>query len=56
MDNSFHRQESDIQGPRGFLTSLQIVDHILNWLGGLIKLTEEDKIDAGIYLDGQRYK
>jgi hypothetical protein len=34
MDHSFHRQESDTQGPSGFLASLQIFDRILNWLGG----------------------
>jgi hypothetical protein len=52
MDHSFRQQGSDTQGPNGFLASLQIFDRILNWLGGLIKLTEEDKRDAGIYLDG----
>jgi hypothetical protein len=57
MDNSFQRQESDTQQKSGFLASLQIFDSILplmrhsvNWLAGLIKLTEEEQEDAGIYL------
>ena len=50
MDHFFHRQESDTQGSSGFLTCLQIFDRILNWLAGLIQLTEEDKKDAGIFL------
>jgi hypothetical protein len=58
MDNSFHQQESNIQQPSGFLASLQIFDSILlafmrrsvNWLAGLIKLTEEEQEDAGVYL------
>jgi len=50
MDNSFHRQESDAQQNGGFLASLQIFDRIVNWLAGLLKLTEEEREDAGIYL------
>jgi hypothetical protein len=60
MDNSFHRQqgpESGSQQKSGFFTSLQIFASILplmrdsvNWLVGLIKLTEEEQEDAGIYL------
>ena len=58
MDNSFHQQESNIQQPSSFLASLQIFDSILlafmrrsvNWLAGLIKLTEEEQEDAGVYL------
>jgi hypothetical protein len=50
MDNSFHRQVSDAQQKGDFLASLQIFDRIINWLAGLIKLTEEEQEDAGIYL------
>jgi len=50
MDNSFHRQGFDKQQSRGFLTGLQIFDGILNWLAGLIQLTEEEQENAGIYL------
>lgn len=56
MDNSFHRQGPDTQPPGGFLASLlQIFDDILNWLAGLIQLTEEEQEDAGIYLGDQRH-
>jgi hypothetical protein len=57
MDNSFHRQASDAQQKSGSLASLQIFESILplmrrsvNWLAGLIKLTEEEQEDAGVYL------
>jgi len=57
MDNSFQRQESDTQQKSGFSASLQIFESILplvrrsvNWLAGLIKLTEEEQEEAGIYL------
>ena len=49
MDNSFHQQKSNIQQRSGFLASLQIFDRIINWLAGLIKLTEEEQEDAGVY-------
>ena len=57
MDNSFHRQASDVQQNSGPLASLQIFGSILlfirnsvNWLAGLIKLTEEEQENAGVYL------
>ena len=50
MDNSFHRQASGAQQKGSFLASLQIFDRINNWLVGLLKLTEEEQEDAGIYL------
>jgi hypothetical protein len=57
MDNSFHRQESDAQQKRDILASLRIFESIfplirryVNWLAGLLKLTEEEQEDAGIYL------
>ena len=50
MDNFFHRQESNAQQKGGFLASLQIFDRIIHWLGGLLKLTEEEQEDAGVYL------
>jgi len=37
-------------------TSLQIFDRILNWLAGLVQLTEEEQEDAGIYLGDQRLR
>ncbi len=57
MDNSVRRQGSDTQQPSRFSVSLQIFDSILNWLAGLVQLTEEEQKDAGIYyLGDQRYK
>jgi hypothetical protein len=53
VDNSFRRHGSDAQQPSGFLASVQIFDNILNWLAGLIQLTEEEQKDAGIYVDNQ---
>jgi hypothetical protein len=56
MDNSFHRQESDAQQKSSFLASMQIFDSILplmrhsvNWLAGLLKLTEEEQEEAGVF-------
>jgi hypothetical protein len=56
MDNSLRRQGSDTQQQSGFLASLRIFDSILNWLAGLIQLTEEEQKDAGICLGDQRYQ
>ena len=56
MDNSFHRQESETQQKGGNLAGLQVFESLLplmrrsvNWLAGLIKLTEEEQEDAGVY-------
>jgi hypothetical protein len=53
MDSSFREQGSDTQkAPRSFLASLRIFASLLiNWLAGLIRLTEEEQEEAGIYLD-----
>lgn len=52
MDNSFRQQESDSRQPGALLIiSLQIFNGILRWLVGLVQLKEEEKEDAGIYLD-----
>jgi len=58
MDNSsFQQQEFDTRQKSGFLAVLQIFDNILslmrhsaNWLAGILKLTEEEQEDAGVYL------
>jgi hypothetical protein len=53
MDNSFHRQgqRSDTQQDRkSFLVSLPIFVSVLKWLANLIKLTEEEQENAGVYL------
>jgi len=57
MDNiSFQQQESDTRKNSSFLAGLQIFDSILphlrhsvNWLAGILKLTEEEQKDAGVY-------
>ncbi|MDO8754303.1 MAG: hypothetical protein Q7J80_10455 [Anaerolineales bacterium] len=54
MDNSFRRQGSGTQAPRSFTARLKIFKGILNWLAGLVQLTEEEQDDAGIYFGGQR--
>ena len=52
MDNSIREQGSGTQqDPKGFLASLPILDSIIKWLANLIRLTEEEQEDAGIYLD-----
>ena len=58
MDNSFRQQRSETQQQTGGLlaASLQIFDGILNWLAGLILLTEEEQKEAGIQPGDQRYE
>jgi len=57
MDNFFHQPEPDRQQQMsGLFAVLQVFDRILKRLAGLIRLTEEEQKDAGIYLGDQRYK
>jgi hypothetical protein len=57
MDSSsFQQQESDTRSKSGFLAGRQIFDsllplmrHSVNWLAGLLKLTEEEQEEAGVY-------
>jgi hypothetical protein len=52
MDNSFHEQGSRThQDPERFLVSLTLLASIIKRLAGLVKLTEEEQEDAGIYID-----
>lgn len=52
MDSSFREQGSDTQNAStGFWAGLRILVSLINWLAGLIRLTEEEREDAGIYLD-----
>ena len=54
MDNSFFpRYSSDTRQPSGQLTGLQIINRCMQWLVGLIWLTEEEKRKAGIFLGDQ---
>ena len=51
MDSSFREQGSGTQqNPKRFLASLPILPGIIKWLANLIKLTEEEQEEAGIYL------
>lgn len=58
MDNpSFQQQESDTRQKISFLAVLKIFDNLLslmrhsaNWLADILKLTEEEQEDAGVYL------
>jgi hypothetical protein len=52
MDSPFREQGSGMQqDPKRFLVSLPtILSGLIKWLAGLIKLTEEEREDAGIYL------
>jgi hypothetical protein len=52
MDGSFREQGSGTQqAPRNFLAGLTILASLIHWLAGLIRLTEEEQEEAGIYLD-----
>jgi hypothetical protein len=49
MDNSIHEQESDRRDQKSLLAGLLILNGMMNWLLSLIRLTEEEQQDAGIY-------
>lgn len=52
MGSSFREQGSGrSQAPKIFLAGLQILASFIQWLAGLITMTEEEREDAGIYLD-----
>jgi hypothetical protein len=53
VDSSFREQGSDTQkAPKSFLVSLRsFFASVFKWLSGLFRLTEEEREDAGIYLD-----
>ena len=52
MDNSFQEQGSHAQqDSKPFLAGLKIFASLISWLAGLISLTEEEREEAGIYLD-----
>lgn len=51
MDSAFREQGSGTQqDPKRSLVSLPILASVIKWLAGLIKLTEEEWEEAGIYL------
>ena len=51
MDSSFREQGSDTQqDPKRSFVSVPILPSLIKWLASLIKLTEEEQEEAGIYL------
>jgi hypothetical protein len=52
MDGSVREQGSGAQqAPKSYFASLPILASLIKWLADLIGLTEEEREDAGIYLD-----
>jgi hypothetical protein len=52
MDSSFRERGFNTQkASTGFQSGLKILVSLINWLTNLIKLTEKEQEDAGIYLD-----
>lgn len=52
MDSSFREQKSHPQkASTGFWAGVRILASLINWLASLVRLTEEEREDAGIYLD-----
>lgn len=56
MDNSFHRQGSDAGQPTSLSGVFLIINRLLNWLNGVLRLTEEEQNEAGIYPGDLHYK
>lgn len=56
--NNFSRQPgTDMQQLNSFFAGLQAINRIINWLAGLVELTEEEEQNAGIYYPNhQRYE
>ena len=52
MDSSLREQVSGTQAapPKSFLAGPKVLASLIKWLAGLVKLTEEEREDAGIYL------
>jgi len=53
MDTS-RQQMSDTHFPGSFFAGLQVVNHAIQWLTGLMQLTEEEQKDAGICYPGNQ--
>ena len=53
MGNSIREQGSGKQHPKSFLVNLPIVNGFFRWLASLIKATEADQENAGVYLGGE---
>lgn len=54
MDNFFlRRYSSGTQQSSSLWAGLRMLNRVLHLLAGLIRLTEEEQEDAGIYLGGE---
>jgi hypothetical protein len=51
MDGSFPEPASGKQNPKRLLATLTTLVGIIKWLADLISFTDEEREDAGIYLD-----
>ena len=58
MDNSLSQGPGSTarRQPRGLLARLRILDSLLVWLAEILRLTEEEQNEAGIYLGDRRYR
>lgn len=58
MDKSLTRAGAGagLQRPAGVLTSLRVLGCILDWLDALIRLTDEQQDQAGVYLGYRRLR
>ena len=55
MEGPFREQGSGTpQAPKRVVVGLQVLASLIRWLAGLIRLTEEERKVAGIYLDRLR--
>ncbi|MFH1186133.1 MAG: hypothetical protein V1755_14010 [Chloroflexota bacterium] len=56
MDNPFSQAGPGSSAPRreGWLSSLQVLGRILDWLAALVQLTDEQQEQAGVYLGDRR--
>lgn len=47
------RKKSAMLQPRSFLAGLSLVSNIFSWLASLVRPTDEEKEQAGVYLGGE---
>jgi hypothetical protein len=53
MEISTKKNELALNRPSSFLGVIQILQRAFRWLVGLVILSKEDKLKAGIYLGGE---
>jgi hypothetical protein len=54
MDTSSDQFKSVENKPGGFSILLHIVQGFVKWLARFFNLTDEDRMQAGIFLDGEK--